>query len=116
MIALLLIAVEYLNDFLSTYPAGSYPRLPQTHPHSRKTEGHRTTETVGFGVQNWYLPGAPVGDDHQTAEGLDLATSSAVRSAASAASEHLEEMAQVYRIAASGGDIGVDGVKIQGEL
>ena len=34
--------------------------------------------------------------------GLDLATSSAVRSAASAASEHREEMAQVYR-AASGG-------------
>ena len=38
------------------------PWLPQTHPHSRKTEGHRTTETVGFGVQNWYLPGGPVGE------------------------------------------------------
>ena len=38
------------------------PDFPRLIPHSRKTEGHRTTETVGFRVQNWYLPGGPVGE------------------------------------------------------
>lgn len=98
MTALLLIAVEHLNDFLSTYPV----KIPQTSPDSPPTVTEQPKLLV-LGSKIGIFHGGPVGDDHQTAEGLDLATSSAVRSAASAASEHLEEMAQVYRIAASGG-------------